>query len=231
MAGLLGRIARRSLGPVGRIGAKVAGTVFRASPLGAAVGLAAGGFAAYQSLMGGRGGGGVPQLPPMTGIAPGVPFSAMDAGAGQLQTTSGAMGAMQLQIAGKRSFAMPELTIEMIRQLEAAGLMTGFSQLRTYHRSPRPDHVVVHPVGRDGQVSTFALHKKLARAWGLWKPAAKPPMSVGMHRSILRANAARKVITSLNSDMKKIANFGRAPHKSREVTVEIGGKKVIGRLG
>lgn len=229
MAGFLGRIARRALGPVGRVAGRVAvpvlRTAFRASPLGAVAGLAAGGYAAYQALTGGGQGGGVaPPLPQLPMLPQGAMMAGMDTGAGG----GPAMDAFQLQISGKRSIAMPAMTIDMIRQLEAAGLMTGFASLRTYRRSPRKDQVVVHPIGADGQVATFALNKRLARAWQLWKPARKPPMSAGTWNAVQKANRAVDILRKMNTEVKKVSNFGQKARSQLRV-YEAPGKKFLGR--
>lgn len=221
MAGLLGRLTRRALGPVGRIGAKVAMTAFRASPVGAVATVA--GIAGFEAFKHFRGrGGGVPQLPAL-------PMSAMDAGAGMpTGGGGGVMDAFALQAAGKKSIAMPNLTIEQMNALQAAGLMTEFAQLRTYHRSPRKDHVVVHPQLPDGRVLTFGLHKKLAQRWELWKPAKKPPISVGMMSALRKAKSFGKKLREINSDYKSIANFGA--HKSPwEAAAQAASKKAMGK--
>jgi hypothetical protein len=137
--------------------------------------------------------------------------------------------AFQVQAAGKSSYAMPELSMEMMSQLKAAGLFTGFSELKSYKRSPRKDQVVVHPVSSSGQVLTFALNKKLARQWKLWKPAAKPPMSAGVWHAVQKANRAVKTLQMMNREVKKVANFGAKSHASNLRIYEQPGKKLIGR--
>lgn len=165
-----------------------------ATPLGAAASAVTVGGALFS---GGGGSGG--QVPTGLPALPQLP------GGGGAYAAAG--GPLATQHATRGSYAMPLLTIDVIRQLEAAGLMTGFSGLSTYYRSPRHDQVVVHPV-QGGTRMTFALNKKLARAWGLWSPARKPPISAGKWHAISQANSAVKTLKRMNRAAKAVANFG-----------------------
>lgn len=227
MASLFGRIVRGASRVAGRVAAPVARTVgkglLRQIP-GIGLGIAAvEGFQAVRSALSPGQPAGLPALPAL----PGGAMMATAGGGG------GAMEAFAVQSAatGRRgSVAMPPLTIEMIRQLEAAGLMTGFSQLRTFRRSPRKDQVVVHPMDpATGSVATFALNKKLARTWGLWKPASKPPISAGEMNAIRKANSVVKKLRNLNSEVKKVANFGQRIGPPRLRVVEAPGRKFVAR--
>lgn len=141
-----------------------------------------------------------------------------------------ATGAAQVQqlMTGKRgAVTMPPLNMAMIQQLEAAGLMIGFSSLRTYHKSPSRRHVVVHPMGADGTVATFALEKSLARRWGLWKPAAKPVLSVGQWHSIRNAKAALKVLHKATASADRMVGARRKGRGGDVNIVEKGAGDVI----
>jgi len=155
-----------------------------------------------------------------TGVSGGMGYPALPTA-----PPPGGSPVFQTQGAARSSYVMPNLDASMIAQLEAAGLMIGFSALRTFHRSPSKKHVIVHPT----PTQTFALEKGLARKWGLWKPSAKPPISAGDWHAITRANHVIKKLKHMGSEVRKVANFGsRSIHPSYRV-VETAGKKMIAR--
>lgn len=179
------------------------------------------GMMAMDVISGISGGGGqsaVAQSSALPGLPPPM------AGGGMMTTAAagGPMGTFALQAAAGNSFAEPQLTIDMIRALEAAGLMTGFKDLKQSFRSPKKGQVVVHP--KSG--GTFALDKKLARKWYGWKPAAKPPISAGEMNAIRKANNVVKKLRKLNGEVKKVANFGQRSLPRPQV-MQIPGKNII----
>lgn len=226
MFGKLARLAKSAVKVAGKIAplAKFVGKQIPGIGLGiVAAEMIGGGLNLASKLGGGGGGGAMPQLPMLP--APGAMAATAGGGMGPMDAF-----AMQAAATGRRgSVAMPPMTMEMIQQLQAAGLMTGFKDLRVFRRSPRKDHVVVHPVGADGGVATFALHKKLARTWGLWSPSAKPPISAGDWNAIRRANAVVKKLKGMNSDVRKVSNFGQRASAPRLRVMEIPGRKLIAR--
>lgn len=133
--------------------------------------------------------------------------------------------AFATQAAARTGIAPPPLTIDLINQMKAAGLLTGNAELLNYKRSPRKDQVVVNWPGG----GVVALNKRLARAWGMWKPAKKPPISVGEMSAVNKANSVVKKFTKLERSLKKVANFRAGKAKSRNIIIEQSGRKVIGR--
>lgn len=172
----------------------------------------------------GGGGGGLPGLPSYASGLPALP--GMPAGGG----VAGPPGAFVTQAASRGSHVMPMLTMDMIKALELSGQMIGFKDLKPMYKSPRRGLVIVHPQLAPGQApATFALDKKLARAWGLWKPSAKPPISAGDWNSIQRANRVVKKLAKVTRQVKKVANFGSSRRSAPLRVYEQPGRKMIGR--
>lgn len=232
MFGKIARLAKSAVKVAGKVGgvvSKVPGlrTVSMAIP-GLGIGLAAIEGAKFASGMlrsqgGGGGAAGLPALP------------ALPAPGGMMTTTSGGgimeAATVQQAVTGKRGTgSMPPLTMEMIQQLQAAGLMIGFKDLRVTHRSPIKGFVVVHPRDpQSGQVATFALRKDIARKWGLWSAQTKPPITGGDINAIRKANSVVKKLRKLNSEVKSVANFGQTARRQPLRVVEIPGRKLIAR--
>lgn len=70
--------------------------------------------------------------------------------------------------------------------------------LRAYYRAPK-GFVIVHDQAGD----PFGLPKQLARAYGLWKPSAKPPISATDWKAFKRAASVSKKLNKIHSQGQK----------------------------
>jgi len=70
--------------------------------------------------------------------------------------------------------------------------------LRTYHRAPKGFVIV-----KDEKGDPMGLPKQLARAYGLWKPGAKPPISATDWKAFKRAATVSKKLNKIHSDGQK----------------------------
>lgn len=162
----------------------VVGTALKAVPgLGTALAVA-GGAASIASLVGGRGGsGGLPALP--------------SGGMGVLPIPG--MGAPETM--GQRGiFQNDPNVIEAIKPWAISK-----ANLKTYYRAPKGFVIVYDQVG-----DPYALPRKMAQMLRLWKPAAKPPISVGDFKALKRADrTAKKVKKILAMTTRVDRNVGK----------------------
>jgi hypothetical protein len=84
--------------------------------------------------------------------------------------------------------------------------------LKPYYRAPK-NFVVVH----DANGKPYPMLKWAARKFGLWKPNKKPPISVGEHQAIKKADRAVKKIRKC---MTTISRVDRAVGKGGKVKVK-----------
>lgn len=70
--------------------------------------------------------------------------------------------------------------------------------LRTYYRAPK-GFVIVHDTNGD----PFGLPKNVARAYGLWKPSAKPPISATDWKAFKRAKSVSKKLNKIHADAQR----------------------------
>jgi hypothetical protein len=175
-----------ALASVGRAANKIPGV--GAIPVVGNVLAAAGGLATVSSMVGGGGGGsaGLPMLP--SGGLPAIP--------GQ-----GALAQM-----GERGWFSNDPNIPDF--LKPFAISKG--NLKTYYKGPKGT-VIVH----DSAGDPYALDRRLAIRFKLWKPAHKPPISVGDWQSVKRADRTVK-------KMRKI--FRTTTRVDSKVT---GGKVVV----
>lgn len=66
------------------------------------------------------------------------------------------------------------------------------SYLRVYYRAPR-GYVIV----RDAQGRPYAVLRQIARQFGLWRPAAKPPISATDWKHYKRNQAIEKKLVKI----------------------------------
>lgn len=78
--------------------------------------------------------------------------------------------------------------------------------LKPYYRAPR-GYVVI----RDAQGRPFAVNKQMARAFGLWRPKKKPPISVSDWQAFQKAQRVEK-------KLRKIAGPALRKRSSRRST-------------
>lgn len=80
--------------------------------------------------------------------------------------------------------------------------------LKTYYRAPK-GYVVV----RDANGRPFPMLKWAARKFGMWKPNKKPPISVGEHQAIKRADRAvkkiKKAMTTISRVDRNVSKGGK----------------------
>lgn len=162
--------------------APVVGSVARALPF---VGAAMTAVQVGSSLLGGsKGGGALPALPMPQGAAAGLPMIP---------------GANAPATMGSRSiFRNDPNVVEALKPYAIS-----MHNLKQYYRAPR-GFVIVH----DQVGDPYALPRKLAQMARLWKPAHKPPISVGEWQSIKKADRTVK-------KMKKI--FRMTAHVEKNV--------------
>lgn len=188
------------IGTVGKVGLKVGMGMLGGGPIGTAIALGTAGYGAYKAFGGGSSSG--PGLPTLPGNAGG-----------------GDAGAMMNPNMGNRSIFRNDPNIAAQLQNFAIPMR----DLRVCYRAPR-GYVIRH----DEKGDPYALPKSIARKFAGWKPAHKPPISVGDWHSLKRAGNVIDKFKDIEKEAKKIANF-HAPRqtKSKQITmVEKGGKFV-----
>lgn len=110
---------------------------------------------------------------------------------------------------------IPQLTLQVLQQYSAAGLLIPFASLRVVHKSPRKGFEVVHING-----GTFAVTHALARAWGVHKVHHKPPISIGQWHALEKSAQTIKKLREVEKKARKIAGFAHHHHAEKK-----GGKK------
>jgi len=209
------------LGSVVSSGLSLVANVGR-SPLGSFIpgaSLAAGTIGAARMLSGG-GSSGVPALPTPPGWVPGLPASAQRAapGRGRLPMGIGNFdpnpgwiprgpgGKMQIPFTGSS-------TPDALKQWSLDDQF-----LRVYYRAPK-GYVVI----RDANGKPFPVMKSAAKAFGLWKPAKKPPISVRDWSALKRSSSVIKKLTKVTKRAESIANYkaGRTRTKTKYVTAPV----------
>lgn len=175
-----------SLAKVGRAVGSVVGKVSR-SPLGKiassvipGAGLALGAMSAVDMASGFMGGGGGSNAPLPPGGMPALP------GGGPMIPANGANVGM-----GQRSIFRNDPNV--IAALKPYAI--SMHNLRTYHRAPK-GYVIVH----DEKGDPMGLPKQLAKAYGLWKPSAKPPISATDWKAFKRAASVSKKLNKIHAD-------------------------------
>lgn len=170
----------------------VVGTALKAVPgVGTAL-TVAGAAASLSSMVGRGGGGGLPALP--SGAMGGLPVPGM-----------GAPATM-----GDRSiFRNDPNVIEAVKPWAISK-----ANLKTYYRAPKGFVIVYDQAG-----DPYALPRKMAQWLKLWKPAAKPPISVGDFQALKRADRTakkvKKILAMTTRVDRNIAKGGRVVIKKR----------------
>jgi len=78
--------------------------------------------------------------------------------------------------------------------------------LKTYYRAPR-GYVVI----RDASGRPFAVNKQMARSFGLWKPAKKPPISVGDWQKFKAAERVEKKLKKIAGPALRKRGYSTRP--------------------
>lgn len=197
--------------------AKIAAPVARQIP---GVGLAIAGFEGAKALGSALGGGRtppptiapptLPQLPPPPGLPPG--------GLNTIQlppTPGGAIRAGAMTV-GRRILPVAAgiAAFELIQQIFSSppGAQFGDATLpleagTATVRPPKGYVLVRNPMTGEGRL----VKKELARASRLWKPAKKPPISVGQMSALRKAASARNALKRAEKLMNKACPPKRQP--------------------
>lgn len=196
MFGALARIAGKGISTLARSGVSAGRAVANQPLIKSTIKQTALGAAVYgagNALFGG-GGGGLPALPAAGGF-PALPGA-------------GAPG-----IVGNRGIFQNDPNIVAALQPFAISK----ANLRASYRSPIKGYVIRY----DSKGDPYAIPKSLARAYLGWKPAKKPPLSVGDWQAIQRADRATKKVRRI---MATVSRVDKAVSGGK-VKIRQGGKK------
>lgn len=147
-------------------------------------------------LQGGMGTGGLPAVPGLGASAATGTAMVVAQGAGGLPVPwwKGPGGKLQMPGSDPR---IPEY-------LKSFALDDAY--LKIYYRAPR-GYVIV----RDSQGRPFAVNKKIAQSFGVWKPAAKPPISATDWKNYKRNQTIEKRLLAIAAPaMRKVAKRKKA---------------------
>lgn len=174
-----------------------------------AAGVAITGLGAVSAVQGlvGRGSGGLPTGMP---ALPGGPF-----GVGNM-APGGAMAPNPN--AGKRSIFRDDPNVHAA--LKPYAIDDRF--LKQIYRAPR-GYVVM----RDPNGDAYAIPKWLAKAYGMWKPAKKPPISVRQWQGMKNARSTMKALSKVEKVGRQLARFsggGGSKRPSTSYQVITGGR-------
>jgi len=200
----LGRVASKvANSPLGKVATMVPGL----GTVMGAVGAAGTVYSGYQALTGGGGGGGgLPALP--SGLQ-GPPLSPGGFAGGMPRNLPGTAGANP--IIGKRSIFRDDPNIAAA--LQPFAISARF--LRQSFRSPVKGYVVV----RDAVGDPVALPKNLAMKYAGYRPAKKPPISVGEYQALKRADRTvkkvRKIMATVARVDKSVGKGGKVVFKKK----------------
>lgn len=155
-----------------------------------------------QSMLGGGGGGGMPALP--SGGLGGMPVTG---GAGYgLPALPGSANAPA--IVGKRSVFRDDPNIA--NALKAWAISQRF--LKTAVRSPIKGYVIV----RDAVGDPYALPRSMAIKYAGYRPAKKPPISVGEYQALKKAD---RTVSKVRKIMTMVARVDKAVGKGGKVRI------------
>jgi len=166
---------------------------------------AAGAIGTAQALFGGGGGGGgLPGLPglPSLGVGPMAPGGPMAPDPN----------------AGKRSIFRDDPNVH--EALKPYAIDDRF--LKQIFRAPRGYVVLRDPTG-----DAYAIPKWLAKAYGMWKPAKKPPISVRQWQGMKHARSTMRALQKVEKVGRQMARFaggGASRRPSTSYQVITGGK-------
>jgi hypothetical protein len=149
----------------------------------------------------------------------------MGAAAGVVGTYTAAdlvAGQMSKALTGPAGFSLPALSLGgglSAMQSRAGGTIASAmpdvldtSALKTYYRAPRGYVIVRDP----GTGAVVAVRKAIARAYHLWKPARKPPISASDWHHYQRNQALEKKLLRIAAPALR--------HKHKTTAVRGGGK-------
>ena len=142
------------------------------------LGTAATAYGAYQGVSGLLGGGS------STAAAP-------------LMSPAGA-GVPMIAGMGKRSIFRDDPNVHA--QLKQYAIAERF--LKTYYRAPKGAVMLKDEVGKP-----YALPKNVAKMYGMWKPAKKPPISVTAWTAFQHSKHVMKQLASIHKEGQKFAQF------------------------
>ncbi len=143
--------------------------------------------------------------------------------AGPMGPTPGPGGGMVDPNAGKRSIFRDDPNVHAA--LRPYAIDDRF--LKQIYRAPRGYVVLRDPTG-----DAYAIPKWLAKAYGMWKPAKKPPISVRQWQGMKHARSTMKALQKVERVGRQLARFGgggasRRPSTSYQVITGGKGDDVI----
>lgn len=180
MIGALARLAGKGLSTLARGGVTATRAVAN-TPIVKSVakqtGLGALAYGVGNAVFGGGGSGGLPALPAAGGFPalPGMGAPGIVGDRGIFQNDPNIVAALQ-------PFAISK------------------ANLRMSYRSPIKGYVIRY----DSKGDPYAIPKSLARAYLGWKPAKKPPLSVGEWNSIKNADRATKKVRKIMTTVARV---------------------------
>lgn len=130
-------------------------------------------------------------------------------GASKLQGAGG-MPAMPPPLAGNRGVFRNDANSS--KSVEAVAISKG--DLRVTYRRPAGKAYRDYVVVRDNNGDPMAVPKDMARKQFGWRPAKRPPISVGQWSALRKANGVVKTLKRCNKMAMQIANFGHRPRPS-----------------
>jgi len=186
--GSVARLAKKGIGAAGALSKiPVLGSALKAVPF-VGTGLAAMDMASSAMGMMGGGGGGS-RLPALSG-GPRMTAS------GGLPALPGSGGGAPV-IVGQRKILRNDANVP--DALKAFTISKG--DLRQYYRSPLKGYVIRHDPNGD----PFAIPKQMAKAYLGWRPAKKPPISIGEYQSLKRAHRTIRKVTKIHGLISYVA--------------------------
>jgi hypothetical protein len=141
-----------------------------------------------------------------------------------MSASGGGGGVPMLPNMGKRSIFRDDPNVHA--QLKQYAIAERF--LKTYYRAPRGAVILRDEVGKP-----YALPKNVAKMYGMWKPAKKPPISVTAWTAFQHSKHVMKQLSSIHKEGLKFAAFAsqgkrRAPlNTSYQVINEAGPGNVV----
>jgi hypothetical protein len=151
------------------------------------------------SLFGGGGSGAMPALPGMPGVAGQGPMGP----AGALNPDPNA---------GRRSIFRDDPNVHAA--LKPYAIDNRF--LKSMYRGPRGYVVLKDPNG-----DAYAIPKWLAKAYGMWRPKKKPPISVRQWQAMKRTRSTMKTLNKVEKVGRELARFSGGHKRPAQASYQV----------
>jgi hypothetical protein len=137
--------------------------------------------------------------------------------------TGGGASAPMIATMGKRSIFRDDPNVH--EHLKQYAISERF--LKTFYRAPKGAIILRDEVGKP-----YGLPKNVAKMYGMWKPAKKPPISVTAWTAFQHSKHVMKQLASIHKEGQKFAHFAsmgkrRAVPTSYQVINESGPGSVV----